>query len=210
MLTVIGNDIDSRSGNKNSRRLICQCDCGNVLTIAHSSLITSNTKSCGCSRKELIRKANTKHGQASYYKKTPEYAVWDGMIQRCTNEKHLNYHHYGGRGIIVCQRWLNSFENFLADMGQRPSKSYSLDRYPNNNGNYELSNCRWATKKEQANNTRSNVWFEINGIRMNQSDWCKYFGVKDCTLIDHFKKGKTFTELYNFYQLKNSNKNAHR
>lgn len=86
--------------------------------------------------------------------RTPEYSSWASMIRRCTNEKAFAYHRYGGRGITVCKRWLNSFENFLSDMGLRPSIKHSLDRI-NNDGNYEPSNCRWATIDQQMANT---VW----------------------------------------------------
>ena len=94
------------------------------------------------------------HGENRRGKRTPEYISWTNLVQRCTNPKNVSFNNYGGRGITVCERWLK-FENFLADMGRRPSAKHSLDRYPDNDGNYEPSNCRWATAKQQAHNSRN-------------------------------------------------------
>ena len=130
----------------------CLCDCGNTTIVSSRHLVDKNgTGSCGCIRNE----AKSTHGQRlSKNKRTKEYKTWTSIKQRCYNPKHIGYKNYGGRGIQVCDRWLNSFENFFADMGKAPSSKHSIDRFPNNDGNYEPSNCRWATAKEQNNNTR--------------------------------------------------------
>jgi len=99
-----------------------------------------------------------KHGKY----KSKEYGSWQYLKQRCLNVNNASYDTHGGRGISVCERWLNSFENFLEDMGDAPSKLHTIDRI-DNNGNYEPSNCRWATKKEQSNNKRNNVLYLFNG-----------------------------------------------
>lgn len=117
-------------------------------------LASGNTKSCGCLRREttsLVGLAKKTHGMRD----TPEYGVWANMKDRCYNPSSEDYKNYGGRGIKVCERWLNSFENFYEDMGEKPWSKllYSLDRI-NNDGNYEPSNCRWATVKQQVNNRR--------------------------------------------------------
>lgn len=108
--------------------------------------------------------------------KHPLYPTWYGMVARCQNPKAQSYRNYGGRGITVCDRWLESFENFYADMGDRPSKQHTLDRI-DNDGSYSPENCRWATWEEQANNRRNNVWIEFQGERLSAAQWSRRLGV---------------------------------
>jgi hypothetical protein len=128
---------------------ICVCDCGGAKVICGGSLVSGLTRSCGCLR---IGGPGSlpKHGMSF----TPEYKAWCNMKNRCLNPKLPIYKYYGGRGIKVCDRWMNSFENFLADMGKKPSLELTIDRV-DNNGNYEPGNCRWATMKEQSFNKRT-------------------------------------------------------
>jgi hypothetical protein len=113
-------------------------------------------------------------------KRRPEYNVWHNMKKRCTKPKYQAYKDYGGRGISVCDRWLNSFANFFEDMGERPTNKHSLDR-ENNDGNYEPSNCRWATKEEQNSNKRTIRLITHNGVTKTASDWAIEMGFKDGT-----------------------------
>lgn len=132
------------------RRWQCICDCNQYCVVYSYDLKSGHTKSCGCLRREKTGEKRRTHGLSN---KIPEYGTWKEIKKRCYNPKHQDYHNYGARGIAVCNRWLNSFEMFYADMGSKPSPSHSIDRI-NVDGNYEPSNCRWATPKEQRNNQR--------------------------------------------------------
>lgn len=132
----------------------CRCDCGNITKVTAGHLKSGATISCGCLQKQRTKEAKVMHGHAGNGRVSPTYRAWKAMKERCDNPNTRNYSDYGGRGIKYCERW-KSFENFLADMGEVP-KGLSLDRFPDNNGNYCPENCRFATTKEQNNNKRNN------------------------------------------------------
>lgn len=160
--------------NRKIRRYICKCDCGKNVIVQAWHLKSGHTKSCGC--------AHTRHGMCE----SSEYNIWHGMLNRCKNPKDPRYKDYGGRGIKVCKRWLK-FENFFKDMEKRP-KGKSIDRI-DVDGNYELSNCRWATSQEQQNNTRKNVFLTFNGKTQTISQWAREIVIKRNTLSYRLKRG---------------------
>jgi hypothetical protein len=129
----------------------CRCVCGNVIVTRGAHLTCGQTSSCGCLHKERQKASVTKHGNAANYKLSATYVSWRNMIGRCKHQSTNGFKYYGGRGITVCERW-SEFSNFLADVGERP-EGKTLDRI-NPNGNYEPSNCRWATVLEQLKNRR--------------------------------------------------------
>jgi hypothetical protein len=131
------------------RRFVCICDCGNTHLALGKNLRGGQVKSCGCLHIDGSLKET--HGDGAKPHRAPEYVCWTGMKQRCLNPNHDSYPRYGGRGISVCERWLDSYETFLEDMGRKPTPAHSIDR-KENDGNYEPGNCRWATGVEQQAN----------------------------------------------------------
>lgn len=178
-LTVI-----SHAGRvKRKTRWLCVCECGNEIETTADSLQRGDAKSCGCLHREAVGTAARTHGRSG----TPEHSIWKAMIRRCYNQNVKEYFRYGGRGIVVCERW-RSFENFLADMGERPSAEHSIDR-KDNNGNYEPGNCRWATRKQQGRNKRNNYLLTVNGVTKTLPEWAEITGKPYVLLQQRFLKG---------------------
>lgn len=160
----------------------CKCDCGADVVVAGTSLKAGITRSCGCLVKEA--KPNLKHGHFG----SPTYVSWCAMIQRCTNEKHVAFSRYGGAGITICQRWRDSFEAFLADMGERPSGRYSIERKDGTKG-YEPNNCKWATRAEQQSNTKAVRRIEIDGAVDTARGWSRRTGISADAIRNRIDKG---------------------
>lgn len=160
----------------------CLCTCSRETVVNSDSLRGGLTRSCGCLKNEPAH--NRTHGMAS----TPEYHAWANMRSRCVNTSDKAYANYGGRGIFVCDRWLDSFENFYADMGKRPSARHSLDRI-DNDGPYAPENCRWATKKKQQSNRRNNIFITHGGETMTLAEWAVITGISDETIRYRIKAG---------------------
>ncbi len=149
-------------------RYLCRCVCGVEKMILRRHVNSGRIKSCGCLRRD--NKPSLTHGKTY----DPEYKVWEAMKRRCLSNKCSAYPDYGGRGIKVCERWIHSFENFISDMGKRPSNLYCIER-KENNGNYEPGNCKWATRKEEARNTRRNHLIEIKGETKSLAEWVEIY-----------------------------------
>lgn len=181
----------------------CVCSCGNECVVSTNNLRNGHTKSCGCYMKKRTSEINSTHGKS----RTSEYYIWKTMKSRCENKSNISYKYYGARGIMVCERWFNSFENFINDMGLRPSNKYSIDRI-DNNGNYEPSNCKWATKFEQAGKKRSNKILEFNGETMILEDWARRLNITSGAISNHLRNGKSFESICNYYIKKHKNDNS--
>jgi hypothetical protein len=158
---------------------LCQCECGNQKVVLATELNRGKHSSCN-----KCTPPNQTHGM----RYVPEYKTWLHMKDRCNNPNNKNYYHYGGRGIKVCERWQESFENFYQDMGPRPGRGYSVDRI-NNSGDYEPSNTRWATQRQQANNSRKNVRVTFNGETKTVAQWARKIGLDSNALLYRIQAG---------------------
>ena len=181
----------------------CRCDCGGTAVVRASSLTAGGTSSCGCFRRE-VKRAAIKHGHART-KKSPTYTAWASMRHRCTNKNNAHYEDYGGRGVTVCTRW-ERFENFLEDMGECPFEM-EIDRFPNNDGNYEPGNCRWATRKQQQNNMRSNRLLTYQGRTQTMTQWAEELQMESYDIRNRLNYGwsidRIFTTPVRAYRHKN-------
>lgn len=188
-----GRLVVDRRGEKSrdSYRWACHCDCGNSFQAHGASLRRGNTRSCGCLQTEArsavgkswLGKARS-HGATTNKRRTPEYACWLSMRQRCEDPAHDNYQDYGGRGIAVCARW-SDFAAFLEDLGPRPSAAHSIERR-DTNGAYEPENCSWATCVAQQANRRNSVRVLVGGVALTIKEAAVALGKSERTVYRRF------------------------
>lgn len=163
----------------------CECDCGNTVNVLSIHLRSGHTVSCGCYRVETSRDTFTTHGMTN----TRLYSIWKNMRERCFNPNHKNFEIYGGRGITMCHEWVEDFANFAEwSVNNGYTEELTLDRIDVNR-NYEPSNCRWVTQKDQCNNTRRNIVVEIDGETKTLKQWCEFYGLKYGTVSSRVKRG---------------------
>jgi hypothetical protein len=178
-LEVLGRATNDKSGN---RMWLCRCDCGEETTVYGVHISRGKSLSCGCLQREETGKRARTHG----LRKSRTYRIWAGMKYRCQSPDCASYRNYGGRGITVCDEW-QSFESFYSDMGKAPA-GLTLERI-NNEAGYSKSNCRWATRKEQCNNTRKNKTITHDGLTLTQTQWAERQDINLWTLRKRFDLG---------------------
>ena len=176
--------------NTTPRKALFMCPiCSNQFTTDISRAKLNRVVSCGCYRKENSKKLHFKHGHTKDNKMSSEYVSWQRMIQRCQNLGYANYHNYGGRGISVYNKWKDSFVSFLEDMKEKPFRNAQLDRI-NTDGNYEPSNCRWVTCKENSRNRKNNLIIEWNNQKKTLTKWSEILNINKNTLRDRIYSTK--------------------
>jgi hypothetical protein len=172
---------------------LCQCYCGKTSNVSRGNLISGDTRSCGCLKSEVTTARSKTHGEAGAIR-TAEYQIWASMIQRCRNPKSRAFSYYGGRGIDVCSRWM-AFENFIADIGHRPTPSHTLERVDNELG-YTAENCVWASRRTQSRNTRHNRTIQTPYGRMMLCDAANVSGLSPQTIAKRIARGWPVVDLF--------------
>lgn len=181
-LTVVAQAGNEKGGGA---KWLCKCECGNETIVRGADLRKEHTKSCGCIHSEGVAKRNRKHGRTKH----PLYRIWSAMKQRCYYKGSVGYSNYGGRGIQICDEWLDDFQAFYdwaTANGYQDGLTIERKDY---NGNYEPSNCCWATKTEQANNTRLNIRVTVKGETHTVAEWAKITGEKPAKIADRLRRG---------------------
>ena len=169
----------------------CRCDCGTVRNYQAGNLVSGHSRGCSFCKGKRISKGRRRHGLTH----TPIYNIWSAMKRRCLNPNVLEYKYYGAKGIMVCPQWVGSFEQFLQDMGPRPTEDHSIDRI-DNNGPYSPSNCRWATPKEQARNKSNSHKITVNGETKTIAEWAETIGISQDVISDRLRRGDSGPRLF--------------
>jgi len=198
-LLVVGFD---RIDEKQNARWLCECECGKSVVMRGATLTGGRSRSCGCLQREAASAMNTTHGATAGGRKVKEYSVWASMFARCRNQSDPAYKDYGARGIDVCAEWA-SFEQFIADMGPRPSGDYSIDRIDNDLG-YCKANCRWATRAQQARNNRRNRFINTPWGVMVLTDAAALAGIHVGAVRSRLRRGWAESDLLKPVETKRS------
>jgi len=170
---------------------LCRCECGTEKVICSMGMKAGKTTSCGCWRAKILTAGRMQLQSGNDGRsKTREYRLWANIIYRCCTQSCQQFDDYGGRGITVCKRWRESFKAFLEDMGTAPTPKHTIDR-KDNDGPYSKKNCRWATRKEQANNRRGCRMLEYKGETKTMSAWASEFGINVHTIMSRLRMGWT-------------------
>lgn len=175
---------ESSEGKRAREKILCQCDCGEIRHVNLGNLTNGLTTGCGCKRLADNAARLRKHG----YKSDLLYQTWLDMMGRCYNPNFCNFEHYGARGVKVCDEWA-SFEGFREAMEPHPGRGFSIDRR-DNDGDYQPSNVRWSTQKEQTRNTRRNVLMTLDGVTRVALDWSEKLGIPHSTIYYRIKKSR--------------------
>ena len=183
VISLADNQVQTSS--KIRTRYHCRCACGKECVISAQHLISGNTKSCGCWRKDRF----TKHGAKGRWQRTTEYTIWTGIKQRTSNPSAQGYAEYGGRGITLCARWFHSFPAFLADMGRRPAGTYSLELLDPTQGQFAPGACRWVTRSELARRWRTNCRIRIGEEERCLAEWARISRLPRSTIKSRLKLG---------------------
>jgi len=168
--------------NDGKVKWLCKCDCGTTVSVSGTELRSGGTRSCGCLASELIVERNRTHGLSTL----PEYKIWKGIKKRCYNKNETHYDKYGGRGIVMCDEWKDSFIAFYEYIGSRPSLQHSIDRI-DNNGNYEHGNVKWSTKLEQSVNRRFVKKYKVGDEEKTIPQIARELGISASTLYSRAK-----------------------
>lgn len=189
-----------KNGKHGEARWLCNCQCGNTTIVKTYHLTSGKIRSCGCIKKEILKKRENIHHKSN----TKIYKIWASIKQRCTNSKHKNCKRYKERGIKICEQWKRSFVEFYNwAISSGYKEGLTIERI-NNNGNYEPSNCRWATRKEQANNTSRNHFVYFNGERHTISEWSKKLGIKYSVLENRLRRKISLERCFHKGKLSNN------
>jgi hypothetical protein len=167
---------------------LCRCECGNEKVVSSAALNHNRTRSCGCLRAETAIERSRERTNPDAKRNSTLYHRWACMIQRCENQNNPSWHNYGGRSIKVCEAWRNSYDVFIADMGQPPTAKHTIERI-DNNGDYTPENCQWALRSVQLRNQRRSIIATVEGKTLSAKDWAEQYGIPYSRITKEYRRG---------------------